>query len=356
MRSKQMKTILYYPDINLPNNEWLLKALLYWDKISSIVPNSYHNCATSPEMLYLMESGIYQPISPVDAILSADISTYTQFTEEVINAIDHYLRDPNHRKIPTKLKLFHRDKLNFRVQRYIEKERLVLHNDGPWLYVDEKIVIIYMSILVKYLIEISEKPMVLGTDQREYFCTPYQIGNSHKKQVCLSMCLEDILPVPQAGVGIEKIIKFKNKRQLELLQFRAKLDEFERAISCCEEIEEIYMYVSHFKDKIAKEVLDQERLLKDEGIKYKLGTMHELCYAQAPSLVTKILEQQGSAPTWLTYAAIAFGGLAGMIGVGFNYIKHRQEQNIIRNNSGFAYMYDAVKENIISITHNTKEL
>ncbi len=45
-----------------------------------------------------------------------------------------------------------------------------------------------------------------------------------------------------------------------------------------------------------------------------------------------------------------------MIGVGFNYIKHRQEKNIIRNNSGFAYMYDAVKENIISITHNTKEL
>ena len=31
-------------------------------------------------------------------------------------------------------------------------------------------------------------------------------------------------------------------------------------------------------------------------------------------------------------------------------------KNIVRNNSGFAYMYDAVKQNIIPITHNTKEL
>ncbi len=59
-----MKTILYYPEINLPNNEWLLKALLYLDEISSIVPNSYHNCATSPEMAYLMDKGCTSLFAP----------------------------------------------------------------------------------------------------------------------------------------------------------------------------------------------------------------------------------------------------------------------------------------------------
>ena len=73
-------------------------------------------------------------------------------------------------------------------------------------------------------------------------------------------------------------------------------------------------------------------------------------------MVTKILEQQGSAPTWLTYAAITFGGIAGMIGIGSNYIKHRQVVNNIHSNTGFAYMYDAVKENIISITSKTKKI
>ena len=88
-----MKTILYYPDIDLPNNEWLLKALLYWDEISSIVPNSYHNCATSPEMAYLMEEGVYQPISPLEAILGAGGNTYKLFSEEVIKAVEYYLRE-----------------------------------------------------------------------------------------------------------------------------------------------------------------------------------------------------------------------------------------------------------------------
>lgn len=351
-----MKTILYYPNIDLPNNEWLLKALLYWDEISSIVPNSYHNCATSPEMAYLMEEGVYQPISPLQAILGAGGNTYKLFSEEVINAVEYYLRENKHREIPQNLKLFHEDKLNWEIHRYLEKRGLIIGKDWPWLYVDEKIVMIYMSVLVKYLLKIAKTPMVLGTDQRDYFCTPYQIGDSHKKQVCLSMCLEDVLPVPQAGVSIEKIIKFRNKRQLELLQFREQLNNFETAISSCQNIDEIYMQVSHFKDKIIKEVLEQEKLLKDERIAYRLGTMHELCYAQAPSLVTKILEQQGSTPTWLTYAAITFGGVAGMLGIGFNYIKHRQAVNSIRNNAGFAYMYDAVKENIISITPKTKQL
>ncbi len=299
---------------------------------------------------------MYQPICPLQAILGAGGNIYKLFSEEVIKAVEYYLRENKHRKIPQNLKLFHEDKLNWEIHRCLEKKGLIIGKDWTWLYVDEKIVMIYMSVLVKYLLKTSKNPMVLGTDQRDYFCVPYQIGDSHKKQVCLSMCLEDVLPVPQAGVSIEKIIKFKNKRQLELLQFREQLNDFEKAISSCQDIEEIYIHVSHFKDKIYKEVLEQEKLLKDERIAYRLGTMHELCYAQAPSLVTKILEQQGSTPTWLTCAAIAFGGVAGMIGVGFNYIKHRQAVNNIRSNAGFAYMYDAVKENIISITPKTKRL
>ena len=55
------QTILYYPTINIPNENWLKNALLYWDNISSIVPyEDYYNL--SPHLLYLQSCEIYKPI------------------------------------------------------------------------------------------------------------------------------------------------------------------------------------------------------------------------------------------------------------------------------------------------------
>ena len=34
-------TILYYPTISIPSNQWLRHALLYWDEIGSIIPRRY---------------------------------------------------------------------------------------------------------------------------------------------------------------------------------------------------------------------------------------------------------------------------------------------------------------------------
>lgn len=46
------QTILYYPNINIDNGQWLRNALLYWDNISSIVP--YRNFEDlSTDLLYL---------------------------------------------------------------------------------------------------------------------------------------------------------------------------------------------------------------------------------------------------------------------------------------------------------------
>ena len=48
------QTILYYPYINIKNEQWIRNALLYWDNISSIVPYTHYD-ELSPELLYLKE-------------------------------------------------------------------------------------------------------------------------------------------------------------------------------------------------------------------------------------------------------------------------------------------------------------
>lgn len=38
-----MNSLLYYPYINLPKNNWTIRALLYYDNVNSIVPEQYFN-------------------------------------------------------------------------------------------------------------------------------------------------------------------------------------------------------------------------------------------------------------------------------------------------------------------------
>lgn len=62
------QTILYYPNINIPDDAWLRNAILYGDEVSSIVP--YENYPDfSPELSYLQELGIYEAVYSVNLLL-----------------------------------------------------------------------------------------------------------------------------------------------------------------------------------------------------------------------------------------------------------------------------------------------
>ena len=51
-----------------------------------------------------------------------------------------------------------------------------------------------------------------------------------------------------------------------------------------------------------------------------------------------------SLPTWAIGAGVA---LAGVIGVGTNFVNHRVSLKEGRNNASFAYLYDATEQGII---------
>lgn len=37
----EQKILLYYPTIDIPSPGWIRQGLMYWDKIGSILPDSY---------------------------------------------------------------------------------------------------------------------------------------------------------------------------------------------------------------------------------------------------------------------------------------------------------------------------
>ena len=53
---------LYYPTIDIGNINWLKTAMLFWDSISTIVPNSMKQPYNRPETQYLADVGFLRPL------------------------------------------------------------------------------------------------------------------------------------------------------------------------------------------------------------------------------------------------------------------------------------------------------
>ena len=81
------RTILYYPTINVPTSgRWIRGALLYWDQIASIVPESYDGRFNrierySDEIRCLYEDGIFRPVNPY-LLLQGPNNKYYPFLQE----------------------------------------------------------------------------------------------------------------------------------------------------------------------------------------------------------------------------------------------------------------------------------
>lgn len=86
------RTILYYPTINIPTNDWLKNAVLYWDEVSSIVPYDWRQDPTitiSKDIDFLEDEGLFRPIHPGQLMDSRQAwQAVEEMTEEFIATVD----------------------------------------------------------------------------------------------------------------------------------------------------------------------------------------------------------------------------------------------------------------------------
>lgn len=58
--------LLYYPYINLPDTEWTIRTLLYYDNVSAIVPAQYFHEPEryEPFMREAVQNELITPVNP----------------------------------------------------------------------------------------------------------------------------------------------------------------------------------------------------------------------------------------------------------------------------------------------------
>ena len=66
--------LLYFPHINVPKSDWLIRSLLYWEKVGTIIPQDHLNNPDeylNNDMCYLLSEYIIVPVMPQQYIENA---------------------------------------------------------------------------------------------------------------------------------------------------------------------------------------------------------------------------------------------------------------------------------------------
>jgi hypothetical protein len=364
------KILLYYPTIDIPSKSWIMQGIMYWDKIGSIVPNSYDehlppNLRYSERLQPLYDAKLFRPFNPEDLWRLDDWrgDAFEDFKTELLETLDS---DGFQEKLSRKRNFdapIHPEKL-FTEPVYTEKINDILRYElgqrnlidesksGKYIYFERNAALVYMAVLAKHLANIDNQLTVPSTDLLEYERLNFKAESANDtNNPCLRIEFKDLLRVPSADVELERVIDFRLKHTDELITFRKEvLDKFQDEIKKCTERREIQDKTINFKNQVQKGVTDLNKLLNEAKFQTVTGTLKSILKPEHIKTVlgTGVAAAGGGAATGSIEIA-ALTGIAGLvIGAGIeitDYFVSRKnlKQEKLRSNA-YSYLYLAQRE------------
>ncbi|MCA7982095.1 DUF6236 family protein [Burkholderia cepacia] len=219
---------LYFPYITLPDDAWTVKSLLYWDKLSSIVPMDHMR---RPEqmngfMRELLSEGLVEPVIP-----AAYIRRLERFDDSFITLIEHRLkwlrpRPPEHPSRHTSTRI-HAEKLG-EIPRFLVEVGLAKEVDWPWYDVETTTATMFMSYLAACLGAIPEVNATPVTNKMTFaaglLARPRSSARDLHRQKAREVVLQHLLPTPTGPVQLDKLLRFKSQYGHLLPSLRARIE------------------------------------------------------------------------------------------------------------------------------------
>lgn len=225
---------IYFPYINVPNNSWFLRILLYWDKVSSIVPYDY---IENPNLLHpFMRDLISAEL--VDTIAPANYTfRIPNFEENFLQYIDYQLSI--RRKFPNSYKtdyfLIHIDKIQ-NIGEELVSRGIAKRENYPWFNVEGWAANAFMSYLATCLgNEIKASPITPSFSNFGINFGIKSINNQNNYKIRSEIrhsFLKILLPEPSRMPTIDEIAKFKSENKVKLEICRRAIEENCIDIAC----------------------------------------------------------------------------------------------------------------------------
>lgn len=276
---------LYYPYL-VPNDElWLKQALLYWDKIESIIPD---NVKSMPGLLtndleYLESVGVFSTVDP-------GYFAFLINPDYIIEDVAQIIKNPKFLILKKQfLKLYgireqdynsyltpvYEDKFTPYIIEELQKLGInIFYKDKQGEYMMGMLEAgICMSVLSKHLagasssyIERPTKPNVVPvTDSPIVKDLLYCSSNQQEQSgtVGINLVLKNLCPAPSADVPLADILKFKRKRKDELLHLRCVMDKYYRNLSHIQYTDELITASEDISSEIEESINNLTKTMQD---------------------------------------------------------------------------------------------
>jgi hypothetical protein len=293
---------LYYPWIDIRNEGWLKNALLYWESIQTIVPNSIDKPYSTRAALEFCDEGLLVPLhveSNMQEIkdLADEVIKYLETPEgaEVLMSKEisnyHYIHPD---KLPLEIRELvdiHPQKLPYEIRHKLEWGLSHAQRDG-WIAVDARFADFYMTLLATRLSEEIGAGLLTDTaannklanavkldaklsipssqrrgydfdDDRRHRDMPFAIAQG----TLSDLILEKIQIDPDTST--KDILKFRKDHSDELGRFRTRIAELTKVISNDQPLEALRQQVEDvYTNEVKPAISALEKSLTDHRIKW----------------------------------------------------------------------------------------
>lgn len=225
-----MNNILYYPYINVPNNDWTVRTLLYYDNVGAIVPQEYiwePEKNYDPFMMELVRMSLVEPINPID-VFDNPWEVTKPFIQEIEKRKTYLEKSQKRFELLNNQKLIntqkfelaklHSDKFDNEVFYSLTNLGLAKREEGNWYSVETKTA----DQLMKYIATIiGAKTNRIPTSDvlRPRFYTIKNLKSQQKRETIL----EQLIPFPEQ-INLHKLLRFKEKYGELLSGFKNKVE------------------------------------------------------------------------------------------------------------------------------------
>lgn len=361
---------LYYPAIDISNEQWLKNAMLFWDTIQTIVPSSlekpYNNYTTKAFedegllLPYYVNSGM-----PEIESISDDVINYLDSPEALAIFNDHY----------TKGDYIHPEKLPHEVKKLFDNSNSLLkitnkifnNNKHDGFYrVNSQFSNYYMTLLAKNISEkigvglLTDSPLsnslsnltrldsYVTTNDNRCYPDGRQLRNKSINTVnklvssgCLaSIILKDINIDPETSVA--SILRFRRDHSDELARFRVEIDKLTKSL----DVEQPYeALLQNMRDIVINKINPSINDLKIGLKEHSINWLHSFLIVTATTTNTIALPSiQLGLPV-----PIAFGASIG-ISVIISAVNFNTKRKKILRENPYTYLYELKNRNFNKYT------
>lgn len=209
---------LYFPYIEVPDDVWTTRVLLYWDKLSSIVPMDYID---KPSKFHGYMASLVHEGLVIQVIPAYYIYRLNDFEENFIRYIEHRISRIRHPRYECKRKLVHVEKLG-NLPHWLIENGLAVEYRYPWYKVDSWVADAFMAYLAASLGGIDEVDAAPITNNMRISNLFSRLGANISRE--REFLLGRLLPIPQEKPSVHSLIKFKEKYGYLLPPLRERIE------------------------------------------------------------------------------------------------------------------------------------